>query len=133
MQAYGQVTVMDMMDAREARCMMQQTLLARYPGAALVCLTMNIAGPVKNTPLIRRAFAWGKAQTFTYSYAYEDEETTGKMNYNQSKVTYIPSLQKDACVLISVNYYPEEETYLTEEELAAVMEAALSSMEMVEK
>ena len=63
MQAYGQVTVMDMMDAREARCMMQQTLLARYPGAALVCLTMNIAGPVKNTPLIRRAFAWGKAQT----------------------------------------------------------------------
>lgn len=77
--------------------------------------------------------AWGKAQTFTYSYAYEDEETAGKMNYNQSKVTYIPSLQKDACVLISVNYYPEEETYLTEEELTAVMEAALSSMEMVEK
>lgn len=75
---------------------------------------------------------WGKAQSFTYSYGYEDEENPGTMNYNQSKVTYIPSLQKDACVLISVNYYPETEEYLTEEEITAVMEAALANIEMVE-
>lgn len=76
---------------------------------------------------------WGKAQSFTYAYGYEDEENPGTMRYNQSKVTYIPSLQKDACVLISVNYYPEEETYLTEEEITAVMETALANIEMIEK
>ena len=59
MSAYIEVTVPDMMQAREARFFMQQTMLARYPGAALVCLTMNVAGPVKTTAAIERAFAWG--------------------------------------------------------------------------
>ena len=59
MGAYIEVTVPDMMQAREARFFMQQTMLARYPGAALVCLTMNVAGPVKMTPEIERAFVWG--------------------------------------------------------------------------
>ena len=59
MGAYIEVTVPDMMQAREARFFMQQTMLARYPGSALVCLTMNIAGPVKVTPAIERAFCWG--------------------------------------------------------------------------
>ncbi len=54
-----EVTVADMMRAREARFFMQKTMLARYPGAVLVCLTMNVAGPVKVTPATRRAFAWG--------------------------------------------------------------------------
>ena len=62
MKEFGEVTVADMMTAREARYMMQQTLLSRYPGSVLVCLTMNIAGPVKNTALIRRVFEWGKGQ-----------------------------------------------------------------------
>ena len=59
MQEFSTVSVADMMEAREARCMMQRQLLSRYEGAALVCLTMNIAGPVKNTPAVRRAFDWG--------------------------------------------------------------------------
>lgn len=54
-----QVTVADMMAAREARAQMQLTLLERYNGAVLVCLTMNIAGPVKTDARIERAFAWG--------------------------------------------------------------------------
>ena len=53
------VTVMDMMQARDARAQMQRTLLMRYPGSTVVCLCMNIAGPVKTTPRIERAFAWG--------------------------------------------------------------------------
>lgn len=60
--AENNVTVADMMQAREARFAMQGTLLGRYAGAALVCLTMNVAGPVKTTPQIERAFAWGMAQ-----------------------------------------------------------------------
>lgn len=54
-----QVTVGDMMAAREARAQLQRELLSRHPGATIVCLTMNIAGPVKTTPEIERAFAWG--------------------------------------------------------------------------
>ena len=55
------VTVADMMAAREARAQMQLALLMRYPVAALVCLTMNVAGPVKTDAQIERAFSWGKA------------------------------------------------------------------------
>ena len=53
------VTVSDMMDAREARAQAQRALLARYPGASVVCLCMNIAGAIKRTENIERAFAWG--------------------------------------------------------------------------
>ena len=63
------VTVPDMMNAREARA--QRTLLARYPGAAVVCLCMNIAGPVKRTENIERAFAWGAAQVKAVLAPYE--------------------------------------------------------------
>ena len=54
-----EVTVPDMMRAREARFQVQCALRARYPGAAVVCLTMKVAGPVKTTPEIERAFDWG--------------------------------------------------------------------------
>lgn len=39
--------------------MRQQALLAEY-GQALVCFSMNIAGPVKNSDLIRRGFRLGQ-------------------------------------------------------------------------
>lgn len=47
------------LEAREQRVFRQQALLAQY-GLPLVSFSMNIAGPVKNTPLIRRGFLWGK-------------------------------------------------------------------------
>ncbi len=54
------VTVEDMAAAREARAAKQRDLLAAH-GVALVCLTMNIAGPVKLNGLIREAFNEGAA------------------------------------------------------------------------
>ena len=54
------VGVQDMMRAREARAKAQMTLLSRHPGAVVVGLTMNIAGPVKTDPAVERAFAWGE-------------------------------------------------------------------------
>lgn len=48
----------EILAAREARAARQQTLLAQH-GCPLVSFTMNIAGPVKTSPLIRRAFAAG--------------------------------------------------------------------------
>lgn len=52
------VTLPMMLDARERRQMIQNRLLAdfKFP---LVCLTMNIAGDIKDTPAIRFAFSYG--------------------------------------------------------------------------
>lgn len=54
-----QVTLTEMLDARERRAAWQQKLLARYQ-LPMVCFTMNIAGPVKTNPLIRAGFEFGK-------------------------------------------------------------------------
>ncbi len=56
--AFGEVTVTDMMAARERRAERQRTLL--LSGRPLICLTMNIPGPVKVTPRVAVAFAEGK-------------------------------------------------------------------------
>lgn len=54
------VTVTDMMLARERRAQRQRELLAEYPGATLLSFTMNIPGPEKDSPLIRRGAALGR-------------------------------------------------------------------------
>ncbi len=54
-----EVSLIQMLDARECRVWHQQELLGAY-GKPLVCFTMNIAGPVKDSPLIRRGFARGR-------------------------------------------------------------------------
>ena len=57
-----QVTIAEMAAAREARAMAQMTLLGRHKGAVVVCLTMNIAGPVKMNRRIEQAFDWGLSE-----------------------------------------------------------------------
>lgn len=49
---------MQMLEAREVRARRQQELLEEY-GLPLISFTMNIAGPVKTSPLIERAFDAG--------------------------------------------------------------------------
>ena len=44
-----EVSLIQMLDARERRVWHQQELLGAY-GKPLVCFTMNIAGPVKDSP-----------------------------------------------------------------------------------
>ena len=53
-----EVTLQQILDARERRVTRQQTLLARYR-KPLICFTMNIPGPEKNNPLISRGFRLG--------------------------------------------------------------------------
>lgn len=55
----AEVSLLEMLDARERRVQHQQALLAQYH-KPLICFTMNIAGPVKDSPLIRRGFARGQ-------------------------------------------------------------------------
>ncbi len=55
----GEITLTEMLEARERRARRQQALL-REGGSALICFTMNIAGPVKNSELIRQGFRYGQ-------------------------------------------------------------------------
>lgn len=54
-----EIPLQEMLMAREARFYRQQELLARYP-MTMISFTMNIAGPVKNSALIRRGFDHGR-------------------------------------------------------------------------
>ncbi len=53
-----EISLEQILQAREARAFRQKSLLASYH-VPLICFTMNIAGPVKNSPLIERAFHFG--------------------------------------------------------------------------
>ena len=48
----------DMMAAREARAFRQQELIRKYE-KNVICFTLNIAGPVKNSDLIQKTFEEG--------------------------------------------------------------------------
>lgn len=56
-----EVTLLEMLEAREDRVRQQDALRERC-GAPVVSFTLNIAGPVKDSPLIRRAFRAGQEQ-----------------------------------------------------------------------
>ena len=60
MEMEERVELAEMLAARDLRAARQEALLARYR-LPLVSFTLNIAGPVKNGPLIRRAFSIGRA------------------------------------------------------------------------
>lgn len=83
-----EVTLAQMLAARERRALRQRELLAGQP-SALICFTMNIAGPVKNSPLIRRGFALGNrylkerldSLKAEYSYFEDLNELTGDEAY----------------------------------------------------
>lgn len=53
-----EVSLMEMLEAREKRAWRQRELLRR--GRTIICFTMNIAGPIKNSPLIGSGYDLGK-------------------------------------------------------------------------
>lgn len=53
-----EITLQEMLDARERRAFRQQALQAEYE-RPLISFSMNIPGPVKDSPLIRRGFFEG--------------------------------------------------------------------------
>ena len=55
----GEVELIQMLAARDRRVERQRVLLAQYR-LPLISFTMNIAGPVKNSPSIRRGFRLGR-------------------------------------------------------------------------
>ena len=56
-----EITLTDILTAREERVAIQNALLAEYR-VPVISFTMNMAGPVKVTALSHRAFLWGMEQ-----------------------------------------------------------------------
>ena len=73
-----EVSLMEILNAREARAQRQKELLAQY-GKPLICFTMNIAGPEKVSPLILAGFSLGQelltAQLAGIPLLLEDDRT----------------------------------------------------------
>lgn len=57
-----QITLMELLDAREQRAVHQQELLNQYPRCSLISMTLNIPGPVKDSEAYRKALALGVAE-----------------------------------------------------------------------
>lgn len=57
-----EVALSELLDAREARAAYQQSLIKTYNKGTLICLTVNMPGPVKRTALAYRVFAAGMGE-----------------------------------------------------------------------
>lgn len=51
---------MELLDAREERVAFRRAFLTAHPGRTVVCLTVNMPGPVKRTPEADRVHAAGR-------------------------------------------------------------------------
>lgn len=56
-----EVTLKDLLDSREQRVWHQQELLEKY-GGALISVTLNIPGPIKDREEYRKVMDWGMEQ-----------------------------------------------------------------------
>lgn len=56
-----EVTLAEVLEARETRVRQQRSFREKY-GVPVISFTLNIAGPVKDSPLIRRASRTGQEQ-----------------------------------------------------------------------
>ncbi len=82
-----EVSLIQMLDAREKRAQRQRELLTQYQ-KPLLCFTMNIAGPVKNSPLIRKGFLAGmediKLQLCRNKLTIVHQETIDEVTGNEA-------------------------------------------------
>lgn len=67
------ITLEQLLASRDARAQHQRDLLGKYPGRSLVCLTVQLPGPVKRSALsLRIAQAGVKAVKLALSPEYEE-------------------------------------------------------------
>lgn len=101
------ILLTEILNAREARAARQQALLREHH-CAVVFFTMNIAGPVKTSPLIRRAFDAGLSalEDALRAYTIRSREVIHEITGDEA----IFSVDMDASALKAVCVAIEEAT-----------------------
>ena len=102
-----EVTLQDILLAREKRAQKQRELLDAYH-CPLICFTMNIAGPVKTSPLIERGFQAGLKQLESLGTAIVAQEIL----YKDTGCEGYFAVDMDAAALKAVCTKIEEDTSL---------------------
>lgn len=99
------VQVTDMMAAREARAFRQQELIRKYE-KNLICFTLNIAGPVKNSDLIQQTFEEGAECIFNQlrvrGIAVLFYEKTHKATGNEAFIVVDCDIIKIKCIMSEI-------------------------------
>ena len=103
------VTLADVLLVREKRAEMQKKLLGEY-NSTLISFTMNIAGPIKNTPLIERAFDFGLAEI--YAKIPEDKILFEKITTDFLGCEEIMAVDMDAATVKEIAVKIEESSRL---------------------
>lgn len=100
-----EVSLTEILDAREKRAFIQKELIQKYK-TPLICFTMNIAGPVKVTPLIERAFYTGVKllKEKIKSVKYESIKVMHTGCVGMFAVDDSPEILKELCVEIEENF-----------------------------
>ena len=99
-----EVTVLDILNARDRRVEKQKELLQKY-GKPLICFTMNIPGPVKVSPEIEAAFRLGDAMLRRFKVIYQ-EETSAYTGFEKFYVVDSDSAGiKSACCAIEEQFH----------------------------
>lgn len=97
------VLLTEILDAREARAARQQALLQKFR-CPVISFTMNIAGPVKTSPLIRRAFDAGLSSldAILSSYTVHSREVVHPVTGDEAilSVDLDASALKEICTAI---------------------------------
>lgn len=95
-----EISVMDILAARDMRAATQKRLLSDF-GKPLICLTMNIAGPVKYSPEIEKGYQLGKQLLTARITALHFEESLSPTGCEGFFVADLPPEElKRICVMI---------------------------------
>ncbi len=93
-----EVSLLEILDARERRAQKQQKLLKRF-GKTLICFTMNIPGPVKVAPKIDAAFRIGNGLIQSFFTVLYQEDTSANTGFERFYVVKEdPAYVKEECV-----------------------------------
>ena len=101
-----EVSLLEILDARENRVQKQQELLQKY-GKTLICFTMNIPGPIKVSPKIDAAFRYGNSLIQSFFTVLYQEDTSANTGFERFYVVKEdPTYVKGECVDIEDRMSP---------------------------
>lgn len=103
-----QASMQDILRAREQRARLQETLRKRY-ALPVLSYTLNIAGPVKTTPLLRRGFGLGLGRLLAQLSSHGFDVAASETLHGPAGDTWVAAIHGEAFALKAVLIRLEDE------------------------